>query len=263
MSPCLDDGGGTTKPDGLHTFRLPHRVTDGGGKEITIRLADCDGERNSANLLIKRKYSAKGYGGGHTVPTDGTCVTFTASSRNALIGTLSLTVDSPAGLACDKTFKEELDKFRAIGGTRICELTRFAFDTTRPSLDLLASLFHIIFIYGTHRYECTDLFIEVNPRHQRFYETMLGFRQVGETRRNDTVGAPSRLMWLKVSDIRRHIDEHTDKRHAPSHSLYPFFFSPREEIGIQMRLLGEAGEYLPAAAWNMLPARTEQYACAQ
>jgi hypothetical protein len=220
-------------------FMLPQGVTKGGEKDITIRLAMRHAERVSANMLINRKYAARGYGNCHEVPTFGNSVTFTASSRGALIGTLSLSVDSRAGLAADRTFCKELNEFRA-RGARICELTKFAFETSRPSLDLLASLFHIIFIYGTHKYDCTDLFIEVNPRHHRFYAAMLGFEQVGRPKTNKAVDAPSHLMWLKVADIRRHIDEHTTSRRPASHSLYPYFFSPREEVGIQMRLCGQS-----------------------
>jgi hypothetical protein len=237
--PRLDHRRRAVERDGLHTFNLPHRVSESDDKEITIRLADRDGDRNSANMLINRMYSARGYGNCHKVPSVCSCVTFTASSGGTLVGTLSLTVDSAAGLAADKTFKEELDQFRKSRDVRICELTKFAFETSRPSLDLLASLFHIIFIYGTHKYNCTDLFIEVNPRHRRFYETMLGFEQVGPVRTNEAVGAPSHLMWLKVADIRRHIDMHAGHVGKASHSLYRHFFSLKEEIGIYARLIGE------------------------
>lgn len=227
-----------SRPGGLHTFNLPSHVRGDGEKAITIRLADCDGERSSASMLINRKYSGRGYGSGHRVPSAGNCVTFTASTGDSVIGTLSLTVDSAQGLASDKTFKDELDEFRKVKGAKICELTKFAFDTSKPSLHLLASLFHIIFIYGTHKHHCTDLFIEVNPRHRRFYEAMLGFKSVGAMKTNDAVGAPSHLMWLKVSDIRRHIDEHAGKASASQHSLYPYFFSKAEELGIYNRLVG-------------------------
>jgi hypothetical protein len=236
--PRFDHAGRASEFGGLHTVSLPRRITESGEREIVIRLADREGERQSANMLINRRFSARGYGDNHRVPTLCNSVTFTASSEAMLVGTLSLTVDSAAGLAADKTFKDELDDFRA-RGARICELTKFAFETSKPSLDLLASLFHIIFIYGTHKYDCTDLFIEVARRHRRFYETMLGFRQVGPAKVNDTVGVASHLMSLKVADIRRHIDEHTTKQCTASHSLYPFFFSPKEEVGIQMRLCGE------------------------
>jgi hypothetical protein len=231
--------------DGLHTFDLPNNAGESIDKTITVRLADCDGERNTANMLINRKYSGRGYGANHNVPTAPNCVTFTAASRNSVIGTLSLTVDSSNGLACDKTFKQELDKFRANPGAKLCELTRFAFDTSKPSLNLLASLFHIIFIYGTHHYNCTDLFIEVARRHRRFYEAMLGFKLVGEPTTNDAVGVTSHLMWLKVSDIRRLIDDPASNGIVSPHSLYPYFFSKKEEIGIYNRLASTMPESAP------------------
>jgi hypothetical protein len=65
---------------------------------------------------------------------------------------------------------------------------------------------------------------------------------------------------LKVADIRRHIDEHTTKPRSASRSLYPFFFSPKEEVAIQMRLCGEpCAVREPRAAMNpsalMAPSR--------
>ena len=229
----------------LYTFDLPDSIGERDSKTLTVRLADCDGERNTANMLINRKYSRRGYGADHKVPSSSNCVTFTASSKNSTIGTLSLTVDSSDGLACDKTFKDELDRFRALPDAKLCELTKFAFDTSKPSLHLLASLFHIIFIYGTHHYNCTDLFIEVNPRHRRFYEAMLGFRPVGTPRNNAAVGAPSHLMRLRVSEIRQQIDRHTGNGSASPHSLYAFFFSEKEELGIYSRLVGSVAEPAP------------------
>jgi hypothetical protein len=230
---------------GLHTFDLPGSIDASIDKTITVRLADCDGERSTANMLINRRYSPRGYGSNHKIPTAPNCVTFTASSSEGLVGTLSLTIDSADGLACDHTFKHELDKFRSMPGAKLCELTRFAFDTSKPSLDLLASLFHIIFIYGTHHYDCTDLFIEVARRHRRFYESALGFKLVGQPTTNDSVGVTSHLMWLKVSDIRQLIDEAATHGAASSHSLYPHFFSKKEEVGIYNRLANARVEPAP------------------
>ena len=36
-------------------------------------------------------------------------------------------------------------------------------------------LFHIAYIFARRMHDRTDLLIEVNPRHVRFYERMLGF----------------------------------------------------------------------------------------
>jgi hypothetical protein len=237
----------SSEQDGLHRFFLPD-AAQGGEKEIVIRLANSDEERSSASQLINRKYAGRGYGTNHAAPIARNCVTFNASCENSVIGTLSLTVDSPDGLACDSTFKDEIDGFRDIQGVRVCELTKFAFDTSPSSLNILASLFHVIFLYGTHFYKCTDLFIEVNPRHRRFYEAMLGFKPVGPVKTNGAVGAPSHLMWLKVSDIRHRIRKYAGTRETNQRSLYPLFFSEREEIAIYRRLLAEMPERQGEAA---------------
>jgi len=219
----------------LHTIQLPSQcgqVQD----SMTIRLADCAGQRSRANMLLNRMYSWRGYGSDHKLPTSPNCVTFTASSGEDVIGTLTLTVDSDAGLAADRTFADEIQKFRQAPGAKLCELTRFAFDTSSPARPRLGALFHLIFIYGSMHYDCTDLFIEVNPRHVRFYEIMLGFSRVGPARTNDKVNAPAQLMWLNVGDIRRLIDKHAGT--GSSRSLYAHFFSAKEEAGIYGRLAG-------------------------
>lgn len=225
----------------LHTIQLPAR--DGHDQDsMTIRLADCDGHRNRANMLLKRMYTWRGYGAHHEVPRVPNCVTFTATSQDDVIGTLSLTVDSPAGLAADHSFKDELDRFRAAPGAKLCELSKFAFDTSSPARPRLAALFHIIFIYGSMHYRCTDLFIEVVPRHCRFYEAMLGFTRVGEPRVNASVEIPVQLMWLNVGAIRRQIDKHAGDGSRAGRSLYTHFFSAKEEQGIYGRLAGTGGQ---------------------
>jgi hypothetical protein len=208
---------------------------------MTIRLADCDGQRNRANMLLNRMYSWRGYGSDHQLPKAPNCVTFTASTAGEVIGTITLTVDSEAGLAADRTFRDEIDRHRNAPGARLCELTKFAFDTSAPARPRLGALFHLVFIYGSMHFDCTDLFIEVNPRHRRFYETMLGLSCVGSPRINDSVNAPSQLMWLNVGAIRRMIDKHAADPRNAGRSLYAHFFSPKEEKGIYGRLAGLSG----------------------
>jgi hypothetical protein len=229
----------------LHTIQLPS-ASGQAPDSMTIRLADCDGQRNRANMLLNRMYSWRGYGADHRLPSAPNCVTFTASSAEDVIGTLTLTVDSAARLAADQTFPDEMEKFRQSPGAKLCELTKFAFDTSSPARPRLGALFHIIFIYGSMRYACTDLFIEVNPRHARFYEAMLGFTRVGSPKTNTSVGAPSQLMWLNVGAIRRQIDKHAGGE--AGRSLYNHFFSRKEEEGIYGRLAGLSEESRAIAA---------------
>ncbi len=221
---------------------------------VAIRLADTDDQRSQARLLINRMYAWRGYGSDHVIPITPHHITFTAAHCCTTAGTITLAVDSPAGLAADTLFRAELDTFRARPGARICELTKLAFDTDEPSRAMLAALFHIVFIYGYRRHRCTDLFIEVNPRHRRFYQSMLGFDAVGPVRHHPRVDAPAQLMRLEVAEIRRHIDAFKHLDAGPiARSLYPLFFSPQEEDGIYARLERE-GFFAPAGPATPRPA---------
>jgi len=207
-------------------------------KPIFISLADDNHQRSDAKILLNRMYSWRGYGDHHDIVKSPCHSTFTASSDEGMLGTITLAVDSANGLAADKLFKDVIDEFRARPGTSVCELTKFAFETTKPSKPMLASLFHLIFIFGQHAYGCTDLFIEVNPRHVRFYEHMLGFKRIGALKDNISVAAPAQLMWLSLAHVRDQIDEHAGLGdNAVTRSLYAYFFSPREEEGLYARMV--------------------------
>jgi hypothetical protein len=211
-------------------------------RPITIWLAECELHKRMASSLVNRMYSGRGYGADHPLPSAPNCHTFTAASDEGLIGTLTLQVDSPLGLVADGTFKHEIDAFRRVPGAMLCELTRFAFDPSANSRPVLAAVFHVIFIYGSRRYGCTDLLIEVNPRHVRFYEAMLGFRRLGPVKANPCVHAPAQLMWLKVSEIRRRIELQAGDLAGDGHSLYRYFFSKKEERSIIARIAELLGD---------------------
>ncbi|OAN63843.1 hypothetical protein A7X12_18690 [Sphingomonas sp. TDK1] len=194
-------------------------------------------------------YGWRGYGSGHALPTGEHCTTFLAETEHAVIGTLSLAVDHSGGLAADHTFRDILDEFRKTPGASLCELAKFAFDTSRPAKSRLAALFHTVLIFGSSEYNCTDLFIEVNPRHKAFYEAALGFRAVAEPRTNRSVNAPSYLLWLSVDAIRQQIEAVRRNQAMGKHSLYPYFLSPVEERRVAEALEGRTQ---PAPASRML-----------
>jgi len=100
---------------------------------------------------------------------------------------------------------------------------------------------HLAVIYARDIHKCTNIVIEVNPRHRRFYERMLGFKQEGELKSNPRVNAPAYLLTVSLdymsAQIREHGGTYDGKGDAPDRSFYPYFFSPREERGIIDRLL--------------------------
>ncbi|WP_296722723.1 acetyltransferase [Erythrobacter sp.] len=205
-------------------------------RKFEIQLALTQAQRNAAEDLINRMYSWRGYGSEHRLSDANNCFTFIAVVDGEVVGTLSLTVDMNTGFAADNTFEDVLNAVRAKPGIQICELTKFAFCPSVAPMHVLASLFHTIFIFGTQRFACTDLFIEVNPRHIRFYQILLGFSSAGKLRPNAAVGAPSQLMRLRVSDIGKYISAHAGLSETTARSLYPYFLTAAQELMICERM---------------------------
>jgi hypothetical protein len=206
-------------------------------KDFKIRLADSDAGRSSASMLINTMYSWRGYGGTHELKKSLNRITLTASDNDKVVGTITLGIDSPVGLLADEIFKNEIDGFRQ-RGRKVCELTKLAFDPETRSKRVLASLFHIVFIFLHRLHQCTDIFIEVNPRHRLFYEKLLGFKQLGGEKTNTRVNAPAFLLTVDTAYVEEQIRQlgGSVARGSKSRSLYPYFFSAREAEGIAGRL---------------------------
>jgi hypothetical protein len=202
-----------------------------------LRLTDTAEGRNSASMLISKMYAWRGYAGTHQFNDDPNRITLSAHDHGEVVGTLTIGIDSPIGLNADEVFKEEVDAHRA-RGARLCEFTKLAFDPAVRSKASLASLFHLAVIYARDIYHCTDIMIEVNPRHRRFYEHMLGFTREGELRINPRVDAPAYLLRVSLAYVTEQIEKHggTFSTTSNERSFYPHFFSPREEEGIIARL---------------------------
>lgn len=181
-------------------------------------------------------YAWRGYSGTHRVDSDPNRITLAASDQDEVIGTISLGIDSAKGILADEVFKDYIDEFRA-RGSKVCEMTKLAFAPHVKSKSALASLFHMLFIYGYYLHRCTDIFIEVNPRHRRYYMNMLGFNQIGELRINPRVDAPAYLLHVNMDYVNQQIVKLGGTKAPRERSLYPYFFSPTEQEGIAERLL--------------------------
>lgn len=203
---------------------------------LVIRLADTAGHRNDASFLVRKMYGWRGYQSGpaHDHPN---CVTLVASTPEKMLATITVGFDSPAGMAVGALYPEHVARMKA-DGAQLCEFTRLAVDRTEHSRELLAMMFHVAYMYARRLHGSTDLLVEVNPRHVRFYKRMLGFRQLGPERLCPRVNAPAVLMWLPLPYAEEQIALYGGQAEAfPAvRSLYPLFFSPSEEEGITRRL---------------------------
>lgn len=201
-----------------------------------IRLANDEGRRNLASYLVSQRYGWRGYKVGPVRATPDQ-ITLVASNDAHALATLSVGFESTTGLLVEKLYPQEVADLRA-SGARLCEFTRLAVEPGRHSQEVLAMLFHIAYIYARRIHRCTDLLIEVNPRHVRFYETALGFVRHGPERTCPRVLAPAILLRLDLGHCEQQLVTWGGQRKQAgrTRSLYPLGFSPEEESGILARL---------------------------
>ncbi|MBW8372360.1 MAG: hypothetical protein K0M66_15515 [Thiobacillus sp.] len=202
-----------------------------------IRLAHSSERVNSASMLVQRKYASRGYDASG-FQKDPARITLMAFQEDKVIGTLTLGMDLDNPLLAEDLYKAEIDSLRA-AGRKVCELTKLAVDQTHGSKRVLASLFHIAYIYGRIMQGYTDVVIEVNPRHVAFYKRMLGFKEFGPERLCGRVSAPAILLRLELEYVDQQIALLGGKADTASgvRSLYPFFFTKSDELGITHRLI--------------------------
>lgn len=202
-----------------------------------IRLVDCPEGRNKASMLIHKMYAWRGLAGKHELTDDPNRITLMAHRDGEAVGTLTVGLNSPAGILADQLFKPEIDTFRALGH-RVCEITKLAFDIEASSKSHLAALFHLSVIYARDIHRCDIIFIEISPRHRGFFQRMLGFQQLGEQKMNPRVNVPGILMYVPLAYMTEQTQLFGGKgaEAAGERSIFPLFYSPREERGIIARL---------------------------
>lgn len=230
--------------DHVHRCEVSQRL-------YNIRSADSCGQRSSASILINRMYSSRGY---PSLPLPDepppTRITLVASEHEATVGTITVGFDSPEGLHVDSLFAEQANALRD-AGRAICEFTTLAMDSVVRSRRVLASLFHVAYIYAHRVMGFDSLLIEVNPRHVSYYQRMLGFEVIGPQRFNQRVKAPAVLLCLDLAHAREQISRFGGKPECArtERSLYPDFFSTAEETGIVGRLKPVDPDAARVARW--------------
>lgn len=203
-----------------------------------IRMANSEGRREAASLLLKKMYGWRGYSVDPAASHVPNKITLFAETGGETVGTMSLCLDdAEIGLPADENFRDKLDQLRA-DSRRLCEPSKLAIDKG-VSKRVFAALIHISYIYAHNIHGYTDYVIEVNPRHVMFYKRMLGFRDFGGKRECTRVGAPAVLLRLELDYMGEQIRKYGGlmEQSAEVRSFYPYFFPTRDEPGITGRLM--------------------------
>ena len=204
---------------------------------LKIRLANSEGRRSRASYLIQRRYAWRGYSTAPLEDDPSVQVTLSAFDKEHTVATITVGLDSPEGMYVAGLYADEVEKIRS-EGRKLCEFTKLAVAETVRSNPVLGAIFHIACIYAINIHRCTDVLIEVNPRHVNFYRRMLGFSKVGAERLDPRVHAPAVLLRLDLQHCAKEIARLGGRRDLGrvERSFYPYFFPPQEAVNIEQRL---------------------------
>ncbi len=201
-----------------------------------VRLARPRTVQEDAGLLVRRRYESRGYQAAPTV-TDPSLYTFAAYDSGKLVGTLGVRLDSVEGLKIEELYGDEVEALR-MRSLRLSEFTRLAVAESAASKEVLGALFHTAVLFSHVVRGCTNVVIEVNPRHVAYYRRVLFFKPLGPQRHLDRVGAPAVALVLDFPTLLNAIDEFFSKPdwRECTGSVFSTWFSPKDADGILNRL---------------------------
>ncbi len=191
------DGGRRLIPSLAYTSRR-----DGYQDGYNICPAQTPVHSGMASKLVRRMYAWRGYDTesiGYQ-EEDANRVTLAAWLAGEVVATLTLGRDSAAGLLADALYSKELDSLRHPDRV-FCEVSRLAVAPDYSAPGLLTTLFQAALRYGKEVFAASDAVMEVNPRHARYYQSRMGFTQIGALRQCERVSAPAVLMHQTLGGI--------------------------------------------------------------
>jgi hypothetical protein len=176
---------------------------------LLLRLANDRETREKAYRLIYRLYREKGYAlpkaSGRWLShfdADASTMTFFVErvEDQAVVGALTVLVDSEAGLPSDECFRPELEALRG-RHRRLCEMVSFGIDEkTSDGALIMVRLANAAYITARYRHQATDVLIAVHPRHVDPWIMTMPFDILGEERAYEKVsGAPAVLLRCKTA----------------------------------------------------------------
>lgn len=164
----------------------PIRIPKLTNSNLIVRLTTDPGEIEQANRLVFRNYVATGFweNDENKLRTNKFLHTparrvFVALEDDHLVGTMSIVLDSRAGLPSDGAQAVQLQQLRAMGGT-MAEVSAFATDRVRTShRKLIFFLISYMFQYSFYHAGVDRLVVSCVPSHADFYESVLCFSKIG------------------------------------------------------------------------------------
>ena len=179
------------------------KIDPAGVDRIRVTVAESAQDLSSARDLVRSRYSWRGYDvdalGGSKTGKRVQRSHLRCACRRIAAGNAHAAAGRSAGADGGIHARGVIQNIRTQGG-RVCELTRLAVVENPHSKLVLASLFGITHALALTVHQISDAFIEVNPRHVKFYSKLLGFVATAGERFCERVQAPSVLLRLELKE---------------------------------------------------------------
>ena len=203
-----------TKFESFPSVQVPQRRLDDdrrlnntGGLRTVVAVSPQ--HRDAAERLVRKRYESRGYkfyseamDFDNPVANDQR-VTLLAEDGGKALGTVTIRVVDPTQrLLAQQSHGSEIEGMRKQRQT-IGEVVKLAVEQGADWKPVLNALLQSTYLVAHTVLALTDLFIEVNPRHVRFYERVFGFVVASAERMCDRVGAPSVLLRLELNEFSR------------------------------------------------------------
>ena len=194
--------------ESIPSVRAPQWRPDNTGGLRTL-VAVSPQHRYAAERLVRKRYESRGYKF-YSEATDFDSpmakdqrVTLLAEDGGKALGTVTIrVVDATQGLLAQQSHGSEIEGMRNQGHT-IGEVVKLAVEEGADWKSVLNALLQSAYLVAHRFLALTDLFIEVNPRHVRFYQRVFGFVVASAERMCERVGAPSVLLRLELDEFSR------------------------------------------------------------
>lgn len=184
----------------------PAHLPPSNGERVRGTVALRREQLEAADDLVRRRYAWRGYALSHGERAAGApLVTLLAQSEGQVVGTLTVRPTGPQGLFAEQSYGAEIDALWD-RGRRVGELVRLAIEEGADWRKALDALVRSAYVITRFMYALTDVVIEVNPRHARFYQRIFGFAVAGVERFCERVGAPSVLLLLELQEFGRRLE---------------------------------------------------------
>jgi hypothetical protein len=214
-APARNNNNDGTWLDSLLQSSVVCGAAEAAQKGCYIRVATRTQQLEAAEELVRKRYEWRGYQVPRTQDTyvgsvSRRVVIVAEKSCGGLLGTVSVRPDSPRGLLAEMTYGSEIQALRQRGHL-LGEVVKLAVDNSAASRFVAETLIRCAYLISHKAHERSHVVIEVNPRHVRFYEKVLGCVVIAAERLCARVDAPSVLMELHLDQFERRLQATSGK----------------------------------------------------